>query len=96
VACSCNPSYSGGRDQFEAISKKPFTKIVLVEWLKVKALSSNPSTAKQKQKQKTKHQAKRREKLLPTPATWVIGWKSECASEVGSRCTEEGLVPITP
>jgi hypothetical protein len=28
--------------------KKPFTKIGLVEWLKVKALSSNPSTAKKK------------------------------------------------
>jgi hypothetical protein len=26
--------------------KKPFTKIGLVEWLKVKALSSNPSTEK--------------------------------------------------
>jgi hypothetical protein len=25
--------------------KKPFTKIGLVEWLKVKALSSSPSTA---------------------------------------------------
>jgi ribosomal protein S21 len=31
--------------------KKPFTKIGLVEWLKVKAQSSNPSTAnKQKKK----------------------------------------------
>jgi hypothetical protein len=27
--------------------KKPFTKIGLVKWLKVKALSSNSSTAKQ-------------------------------------------------
>jgi hypothetical protein len=26
--------------------KKPFTKIGLVDWLKVKALSSSPSTAK--------------------------------------------------
>jgi hypothetical protein len=26
--------------------EKPFTKIGLVEWLKVKALSSSPSTAK--------------------------------------------------
>jgi hypothetical protein len=60
VAHTCNPSYSGGRDQEDhgsksawgnslqdPISKKPFTKIWLVEWLKVKALSSNPSTAKQ-------------------------------------------------
>jgi hypothetical protein len=30
--------------------KKPFTKIGLVEWLKVKALSSSPSTAKKKKK----------------------------------------------
>jgi hypothetical protein len=29
--------------------KKPFTKIGLVEWLKVKTLSSSPSTAKTKQ-----------------------------------------------
>jgi hypothetical protein len=28
--------------------KKPFTKTGLVEWLKVKALSSSPSTAKKK------------------------------------------------
>jgi hypothetical protein len=46
----CNPSYSGGRDQEDHGSKpaqahssvrpyleKPFTKIGLVEWLKVKA-----------------------------------------------------------
>jgi hypothetical protein len=30
--------------------KKPFTKIGLVEWLKVKALSSSPSTTKEKKK----------------------------------------------
>jgi hypothetical protein len=30
--------------------KKPFTKIGLVEWLKVKALSSSPSTATKKKK----------------------------------------------
>jgi hypothetical protein len=29
--------------------EKPFTKIGLVEWLKVNALSSNPSTANKKQ-----------------------------------------------
>jgi hypothetical protein len=32
---------------------KPFTKIGLVEWLKVKALSSNPSTTKKKKRQVT-------------------------------------------
>jgi hypothetical protein len=31
--------------------KKPFIKIGLVEWLKVKALSSSPSTSKRKKKQ---------------------------------------------
>jgi hypothetical protein len=59
VAHACNPNYSGGRDQEYQGSKparanssarlyleKPFTKIGLVEWLKVKALSSSPSTAK--------------------------------------------------
>jgi hypothetical protein len=30
--------------------EKPFTKIGLVEWLKVKALSSSPSTANKKKK----------------------------------------------
>jgi hypothetical protein len=59
VAHACNPSHSEGRDEEDQSSKpaqansstrpyleKPFTKIGLVEWLKVKALSSNPSTAK--------------------------------------------------
>jgi hypothetical protein len=30
--------------------EKPFTKIGLVEWLKVKDLSTSPSTAKEKKK----------------------------------------------
>jgi hypothetical protein len=34
--------------------EKLFTKIGLVEWLKVKALSSSPSTAKKKKKEKEK------------------------------------------
>jgi hypothetical protein len=34
--------------------KKPFTKIELVEWLKVKAPSSSPSTAKKKKKKEKK------------------------------------------
>jgi hypothetical protein len=33
-----------------AYLEKPFTKTGLVEWLQVKALSSNPSTAKKKKK----------------------------------------------
>jgi hypothetical protein len=49
VAHACNPSYSGGRGQEDRSSKtaqanssmrpylkKPFTKIRLMEWLKVK------------------------------------------------------------
>jgi hypothetical protein len=32
--------------------EKPITKIGLVEWLKVKALSSSPSTARKKKKKK--------------------------------------------
>jgi hypothetical protein len=57
VAYTCNPSYLGGRNQEDHDSKpalanssvrpyleKRFTKIGLIEWLKVKALSSNPST----------------------------------------------------
>jgi hypothetical protein len=63
VAQTCNPSYSKRQrsegSQFKAsLGKqfmrpylgKPFTKIGLVEWLKVKALSSNPSTANKKKK----------------------------------------------
>jgi hypothetical protein len=59
VAHTCNASYSGGRDQEDhdskpaqanssqdPISKKPFTKKGLVEQLKVKAMSSNPSGEK--------------------------------------------------
>jgi hypothetical protein len=41
----------------DPILKKPFTKIGLVEWLKVKALSSGPSTTKTKQN-KTKQKLK--------------------------------------
>jgi hypothetical protein len=65
VAHTCNPHYSEGRDQEDhclksvqtnssqdPISKKPITKIGLVEWLKVKALSSNPSTEKKKERKK--------------------------------------------
>jgi hypothetical protein len=57
VAHTCNPSYSGGRDQedlslkqivLEAYLKNIQHKTKLVEWLKVEALSSNPSTTKKK------------------------------------------------
>jgi hypothetical protein len=62
VAHSCNPGYSGGRDQEYCGSKpaqanssmrryleKPFTKMGLVEWFKVKALSSSPSINNKKE-----------------------------------------------
>jgi hypothetical protein len=63
VAHACNPCYSGGRDQEDhglkpvwansstkPYLKKPFTKTGLVEWLKIKNLSSSPSTTKKKKK----------------------------------------------
>jgi hypothetical protein len=63
VAHTYNPKYSRGRDQADHGLKpiransstrpyleKPFTKIGLAEWLKVKALSSSPNTAKNKKK----------------------------------------------
>jgi hypothetical protein len=66
VAHTCNPSYSGGRDQEDQGSKpalanssqdlsskkKPITKIGLVEWHKVKVLCSNPRLQKRKKKKK--------------------------------------------
>jgi hypothetical protein len=70
VAHACNPSYSEGRDQehqslkpapasisLDPISKKLITKNGLVVWLKVKVLSSSPSTEKKK---KTKKKRSRR------------------------------------
>jgi hypothetical protein len=54
VTHACNPSYSGGRDQEDrgsdppSISRKKKSQKVLVEWLKMKTLSSNPSTTKTK------------------------------------------------
>jgi hypothetical protein len=63
VAHIYNPSYSGGRDQEVHVLKpagansslrpyleKPFIKIGLMEWLKMKAMSSSPSTAKKKKR----------------------------------------------
>jgi hypothetical protein len=67
VAHACNPSYSGARDQKDHSSKpaqanssmsphlkKHFTKMGLVERLKVKALSSIPSSTKKRRKEKKK------------------------------------------
>jgi hypothetical protein len=74
VAHTCNPSYSGGRDQEDQGSKpargnssgknpiwknpsqkKKKKKVGLVEWLKVKALSSSPSTREKKKKKSLKN-----------------------------------------
>jgi hypothetical protein len=44
------PSHPGQNSSARPYLKKPFTKIGLVEWLKVKALSSSPNTTKTKTK----------------------------------------------
>jgi hypothetical protein len=69
VAHTCNPSYSGGRDQEDrslkpawgnssrnstSKKKKKNHKRGLVEWLKVQALRLNPSTAKKKKEREIK------------------------------------------
>jgi hypothetical protein len=43
---------SGANSFLRPYLEKPFTKIGLVEWLKVKALSSSPSMAKTKKRKK--------------------------------------------
>jgi hypothetical protein len=62
VVHAYNPSYSGGRDQEDCgqsqpgqivckiLSQKKPSQKGLVEWIKVQALSSSPSTAKTKTK----------------------------------------------
>jgi hypothetical protein len=51
VAHACNPSYQEAEiRKMRPYHEEPFTKIGLVEWLKVKALSSSPSIAKKKKK----------------------------------------------
>jgi hypothetical protein len=63
VAHACNPSYSGSREQedrglrptqakspLRPYLKNSFTKIGLVEWLKVKTLRSSSNTTKKKKK----------------------------------------------
>jgi hypothetical protein len=52
VAHTCNPSYSRGSDQEDHGSRDPISKNIqykselVMEWLKVKALSSSPHSAK--------------------------------------------------
>jgi hypothetical protein len=70
MAHACNPSYSGGKDQEnrgskpgqancsqEPILKKTHHKKVLVEWLKVYALSSSPSTAKKEKRNRRRYES---------------------------------------
>jgi hypothetical protein len=52
VAHACNPSYSGGKTVLKTLSQKTHHKKRLVEWLKVKALSSNLSTVKKKKRKR--------------------------------------------
>jgi hypothetical protein len=65
VAYTCNHSYSRGRDQddhgskpAQANSSRPYLekthhkKGLVVEWLKMEALSSNPSTTQKKKKKR--------------------------------------------
>jgi hypothetical protein len=63
VAYACYPTYSGGRDKRIVVQSQPGQIVLktlsqeypsqkgLVEWLKVKALSSSPSAAKNKRKE---------------------------------------------
>jgi hypothetical protein len=68
VAHTCNPSYSGGRDQEDGgsnpawanslqdpISEKKKSQKGLAEWLKVKALSSSPNKAKKEKTRKKQY-----------------------------------------
>jgi hypothetical protein len=56
-----NPSYSGGRDQFvRPYLQNPYHEKGLVEWLKVKALSSNSSTSKKKERKEEEEEKKDR------------------------------------
>jgi hypothetical protein len=85
VAHACNPGYSGGRDQKDRslkpaqanssvrpYLKKPFTKIGLVEWLKMKTLSSSPSSAKKKKK-KSLNEISQLKLLCGFSNSWQIG-----------------------
>jgi hypothetical protein len=71
VADTCNPCYSGSKDQEDhsskpawansskdPISKKTYHKKGLAEWLQVKALNSSHSTAKKKKKKEIKNKNK--------------------------------------
>jgi hypothetical protein len=60
--CGSKPAQSNSSR--DSISKKPVTKIGLMEWFKVKALSSSPSTATTTTKiNKKKKKKERKEKV---------------------------------
>jgi hypothetical protein len=86
VAHACNASYSGSRDQEDRgskpawanssrdpIKKNTHHKKGLVEWLKVKALNSSPSTIKCMC-------------LLSTSCSQTESWTEEETSWHGSTC----------
>jgi hypothetical protein len=60
VAHTCNPSYSGGRDQENRGSKPALGKEFVR--LKVKALSSSPSTAKKERRKGGREREREKER----------------------------------
>jgi hypothetical protein len=80
VAHAYNPSFSGDRSGASPVkqSERPYLekslnkKIGLVEWFKVKALSSSPSMAKKKEKKKERKGITHR---LQTKANASCTWK---------------------
>jgi hypothetical protein len=56
VNCGSKPAQPNSSGD-PILKKKPITKIGLVEWLNVNALSSNPSTAKEKKKSQAQHES---------------------------------------
>jgi hypothetical protein len=70
------------------ISKKPFTKIGLVEWLKMKALSSSPTTAKTNKQTKPPKKTQKR-------ADGVLKWYSKHARHEPSKCEALSSNPST-
>jgi hypothetical protein len=92
VAHACDPHYSGGRDQEDGSSKpaqansspdpiwKNPSQKGLPEWLKVKALSSSPTSANKIKQNKAMGlgditNADREEK--PAKGTWKRGWSGK-------------------
>jgi hypothetical protein len=67
--------------------KKPFTKIGLVEWLKVKALSSNSSTIKENKKHTQSKQTAATTKKLNCRQIHISQWKWGTGIEIKTILT---------